>query len=62
MSEHEPSYNSGQCSQGCGRRATTPSIRLREGIEWNYPMCEPCFEQEIAISNAIQSNGKGGSP
>ena len=46
MSEHAPSYAPGYCSQGCGRRATTRTIRMEHGVEVHYPVCQPCQDLE----------------
>ena len=45
----EPEFRSGECSQGCGRRATTGHMTTEHGIEVRYPLCSPCFEREIQL-------------
>ena len=57
MSEHEPSYAPGFCSQGCGRRATTKTVRVIAGnIPVYEPVCQPCQDLEIKIEMGLSQN------
>ena len=59
MSDHEPDYATGACSQGCGRRATTKTVRIEGDIEVHYPYCQPCQDLEIRIELALSPQEAG---
>mgnify|MGYP001571938651 CR=1 FL=1 len=54
MSEHEPEFAAGFCSQGCGRHATTKTVRIEHGVEVHSPYCQPCQDLEIQIEQGLQ--------